>query len=243
LDLFIHGASPFLTAERIPFKFNEIILNMTSQTFSKIDFIEFTLSANVLRFGDFTTKAGRQSPYFFNTGLFTDGDAIAKLGRFYAQAILNAKIEFDMLYGPAYKGITLSASTAIALTSFNRNVPFAFNRKEAKAHGEGGVTIGAPVSGRVLIVDDVISAGTSVRESIEVIESAGATPCGIVVSLDRQERGTGAESAIQEIERDFKLPVINLFCLDDLVDYLSQRPEMADKLDRVSQYRAEYGAG
>jgi orotate phosphoribosyltransferase len=216
---------------------------MTSQTFSKIDFIEFTLSANVLRFGDFTTKAGRQSPYFFNTGLFTDGDAIAKLGRFYAQAILNAKIEFDMLYGPAYKGITLSASTAIALTSFNRNVPFAFNRKEAKAHGEGGVTIGAPVSGRVLIVDDVISAGTSVRESIEVIESAGATPCGIVVSLDRQERGTGAESAIQEIERDFKLPVINLFCLDDLVDYLSQRPEMADKLDRVSQYRAEYGAG
>jgi orotate phosphoribosyltransferase len=216
---------------------------MTSQTFSKIDFIEFTLSANVLRFGDFTTKAGRQSPYFFNTGLFTDGDAIAKLGRFYAQAILNAKIEFDMLYGPAYKGITLSASTAIALTSFNRNVPFAFNRKEAKAHGEGGVTIGAPVSGRVLIVDDVISAGTSVRESIEVIESAGATPCGIVVSLDRQERGTGAESAIQEIERDFKLPVINLFCLDDLVDYLSQKPEMADKLDRVSQYRAEYGAG
>ena len=216
---------------------------MTSQTFSKIDFIEFTLSANVLRFGDFTTKAGRQSPYFFNTGLFTDGDAIAKLGRFYAQAILNAKIEFDMLYGPAYKGITLSASTAIALTSFNRNVPFAFNRKEAKAHGEGGVTIGAPVSGRVLIVDDVISAGTSVRESIEVIESAGATPCGIVVSLDRQERGTGAESAIQEIERDFKLPVINLFCLDDLVDYLSQKPEMADKLDRVSQYRAEYDAG
>jgi orotate phosphoribosyltransferase len=216
---------------------------MTSQTFSKIDFIEFTLSANVLRFGDFTTKAGRQSPYFFNTGLFTDGDAIAKLGRFYAQAILNAKIEFDMLYGPAYKGITLSASTAIALTSFNRNVPFAFNRKEAKAHGEGGVTIGAPVSGRVLIVDDVISAGTSVRESLEVIESAGATPCGIVVSLDRQERGTGAESAIQEIERDFKLPVINLFCLDDLVDYLSQKPEMADKLDRVSQYRAEYGAG
>ena len=216
---------------------------MTSQTFSKIDFIEFTLSANVLRFGDFTTKSGRQSPYFFNTGLFTDGDAIAKLGRFYAQAILNAKIEFDMLYGPAYKGITLSASTAIALTSFNRNVPFAFNRKEAKAHGEGGVTIGAPVSCRVLIVDDVISAGTSVRESIEVIESAGATPCGIVVSLDRQERGTGAESAIQEIERDFKLPVINLFCLDDLVDYLSQKPEMADKLDRVSQYRAEYGAG
>ena len=216
---------------------------MTSQTFSKIDFIEFTLSANVLRFGDFTTKAGRQSPYFFNTGLFTDGDAIAKLGRFYAQAILNAKIDFDMLYGPAYKGITLSASTAIALTSFNRNVPFAFNRKEAKAHGEGGVTIGAPVSGRVLIVDDVISAGTSVRESIEVIESAGAIPCGIVVSLDRQERGTGAESAIQEIERDFKLPVINLFCLDDLVDYLSQKPEMADKLERVSQYRAEYGAG
>ncbi len=216
---------------------------MTSQLFSKIDFIEFTLHADVLRFGDFTTKAGRQSPYFFNTGLFTDGDAIAKLGRFYAQAILNAKINFDMLYGPAYKGITLSASTAIALASLNRNVPFAFNRKEAKPHGEGGVTIGARVSGRVLIVDDVISAGTSVRESINVIEAAGGAPCGIVVSLDRQERGTGAESAIQEIEREFKLPVISLFCLDDLVDYLSQRSEMADNLKRVSEYRTRYGAG
>ncbi|MDC1310868.1 orotate phosphoribosyltransferase [Burkholderiales bacterium] len=215
---------------------------MTPQLFSKIDFIEFTRHANVLHFGDFTTKAGRQSPYFFNTGLFTDGNAIGRLGRFYAQAILSAKINFDMLYGPAYKGITLAASTAIALSSLNRNVPFAFNRKEAKAHGEGGLTIGAPVSGHVLIVDDVISAGTSVRESINVIEAAGATPCGIVVSLDRQERGTGTESAIQEIEREFKLPVISLFCLDDLVDYLSQRPEMADNLKQVSEYRAQYGA-
>lgn len=195
-----------------------------------------------MHFGDFTTKAGRQSPYFFNTGLFTDGNAIGRLGRFYAQAILSAKINFDMLYGPAYKGITLAASTAIALSNLNRNVPFAFNRKEAKAHGEGGLTIGAPVSGRVLIVDDVISAGTSVRESINVIEAAGATPCGIVVSLDRQERGTGTESAIQEIEREFKLPVISLFCLDDLVDYLSQRHEMADNLKQVSEYRAQYGA-
>jgi orotate phosphoribosyltransferase len=233
---------PFLTAERIPFKFNETILNMTSQIFSKVEFIEFTLKANVLRFGDFTTKAGRQSPYFFNAGLFTDGVAIAKLGQFYAQAILNANIEFDMLYGPAYKGITLSASTAIALAGFNRNVPFAFNRKELKDHGEGGLTIGAPVSGKVLIVDDVISAGTSVRESIEVIEATGATPCGIVISLDRQERGTGAESAIQQIQRDFGLPVINLFCLDDLVDYLSQKPEMANNLSRVCKYREEYGA-
>ena len=233
---------PFLTAERIPFKFNETILNMTSQIFSKVEFIEFTLKANVLRFGDFTTKAGRQSPYFFNAGLFTDGVAIAKLGQFYAQAILNANIEFDMLYGPAYKGITLSASTAIALAGFNRNVPFAFNSKELKDHGEGGLTIGAPVSGKVLIVDDVISAGTSVRESIEVIEATGATPCGIVISLDRQERGTGAESAIQQIQRDFGLPVINLFCLDDLVDYLSQKPEMANNLSRVCKYREEYGA-
>ena len=233
---------PFLTAELIPFKFNETILNMTSQIFSKVEFIEFTLKANVLRFGDFTTKAGRQSPYFFNAGLFTDGVAIAKLGQFYAQAILNANIEFDMLYGPAYKGITLSASTAIALAGFNRNVPFAFNRKEVKDHGEGGLTIGAPVSGKVLIVDDVISAGTSVRESIEVIEATGATPCGIVISLDRQERGTGAESAIQQIQRDFGLPVINLFCLDDLVDYLSQKPEMANNLSRVCKYREEYGA-
>ena len=233
---------PFLTAERIPFKFNETILNMTSQIFSKVEFIEFTLKANVLRFGDFTTKAGRQSPYFFNAGLFTDGVAIAKLGQFYAQAILNANIEFDMLYGPAYKGITLSASTAIALAGFNRNVPFAFNRKELKDHGEGGLTIGAPVFGKVLIVDDVISAGTSVRESIEVIEATGATPCGIVISLDRQERGTGAESAIQQIQRDFGLPVINLFCLDDLVDYLSQKPEMANNLSRVCKYREEYGA-
>ncbi|HBZ17892.1 MAG TPA: orotate phosphoribosyltransferase [Betaproteobacteria bacterium] len=215
---------------------------MTSQIFSKVEFIEFTLKANVLRFGDFTTKAGRQSPYFFNAGLFTDGVAIAKLGQFYAQAILNANIEFDMLYGPAYKGITLSASTAIALAGFNRNVPFAFNRKELKDHGEGGLTIGAPVSGKVLIVDDVISAGTSVRESIEVIEATGATPCGIVISLDRQERGTGAESAIQQIQRDFGLPVINLFCLDDLVDYLSQKPEMANNLSRVCKYREEYGA-
>ena len=215
---------------------------MTSQIFSKVEFIEFTLKANVLRFGDFTTKAGRQSPYFFNAGLFTDGVAIAKLGQFYAQAILNANIEFDMLYGPAYKGITLSASTAIALAGFNRNVPFAFNRKEVKDHGEGGLTIGAPVSGKVLIVDDVISAGTSVRESIEVIEATGALPCGIVISLDRQERGTGAESAIQQIQRDFGLPVINLFCLDDLVDYLSQKPEMANNLSRVCKYREEYGA-
>ena len=215
---------------------------MTSQIFSKVEFIEFTLKANVLRFGDFTTKAGRQSPYFFNAGLFTDGVAIAKLGQFYAQAILNANIEFDMLYGPAYKGITLSASTAIALAGFNRNVPFAFNRKEVKYHGEGGLTIGAPVSGKVLIVDDVISAGTSVRESIEVIEATGATQCGIVISLDRQERGTGAESAIQQIQRDFGLPVINLFCLDDLVDYLSQKPEMANNLSRVCKYREEYGA-
>ncbi|MEJ6563941.1 MAG: orotate phosphoribosyltransferase [Burkholderiales bacterium] len=215
---------------------------MTSQIFSKVEFIEFTLKANVLRFGDFTTKAGRQSPYFFNAGLFTDGVAIAKLGQFYAQAILNANIEFDMLYGPAYKGITLSASTAIALAGFNRNVPFAFNRKEVKDHGEGGLTIGAPVSGKVLIVDDVISAGTSVRESIEVIEATGASPCGIVISLDRQERGTGAESAIQQIQRDFGLPVINLFCLDDLVEYLSQKPEMADNLSRVCKYREEYGA-
>jgi orotate phosphoribosyltransferase len=139
---------------------------MTSQVFSKVEFIEFTLSANVLRFGEFTTKAGRQSPYFFNTGLFIDGNSVSQLGRFYAQAILNAGIEFDMLYGPAYKGITLAASTAIALSSFDRNVPFAFNRKEVKNHGEGGSTIGAPVAGKVLIVDDVISAGTSVRESI-----------------------------------------------------------------------------
>ena len=215
---------------------------MTSQIFSKVDFIEFTLKANVLRFGDFTTKAGRQSPYFFNTGLFTDGDAITKLGRFYAQAILNANVEFNMLYGPAYKGITLAASTAIAMSGFNRNVPFAFNRKEAKDHGEGGQTIGAPVSGKVLIIDDVISAGTSVRESIEVIESAGASPCGIVVSLDRQERGTGPESAIQQIQRDFALPVISLFCLDDLLDYLSHRPEMAENLSLVRRYREKYGA-
>ena len=153
----------------------------------------------MLRFGEFTTKAGRQSPYFFNTGLYIDGNSVSQLGRFYAQAILNAGIEFDMLYGPAYKGITLAASTAIALSSFDRNVPFAFNRKEVKNHGEGGSTIGAPVAGKVLIVDDVISAGTSVRESIEVIEAYGGSPCGIVVSLDRQERGMGSESAIQEI--------------------------------------------
>ena len=233
---------PFLTAERIPFKFNETILNMTSQIFSKVEFIEFTLKANVLRFGDFTTKAGRQSPYFFNAGLFTDGVAIAKLGQFYAQAILNANIEFDMLYGPAYKGITLAAATSVALSEhYNMDVPFCFNRKEAKSHGEGGTLVGAPLTGKVLIIDDVITAGTAIREVMAMVELAGAEAAAVVIGLDRKERGTSNKSAIQEVEEQFSIPVISIIDMDDILNYLESQPDMAKLVDAVTTYRHEYG--
>jgi orotate phosphoribosyltransferase len=206
------------------------------------EFIEFAIARQVLRFGEFKTKAGRLSPYFFNAGLFNDGEALRRLGQFYAKAIVAADLQFDLLFGPAYKGIPLVTATAVALAEMRRNVPICFNRKEAKDHGEGGSTIGAPLAGRVLIVDDVISAGTSVRESVELIRAAGAVPCGVVIALDRMERGLGILSAAQEVEQMFHLPVMRIAGLDDLVSYLSSQGGMARELQMVARYRTQYGA-
>ena len=205
------------------------------------DFIRFTVEQKVLRFGEFQTKAGRLSPYFFNSGLFQDGAALRELCQFYAQAILASKVQFDMLFGPAYKGIPLVAGTSIALAEQGHNVPYCFNRKETKDHGEGGTTVGAPLLGRVLIIDDVISAGTSVRESIELIHAAGATPCGVVIALDRMERGQGDLSAVQEVRRDYGIPVVSIAALDDLLGYLQEQPEMVQNLQAVQSYRDRYG--
>ena len=205
------------------------------------EFIEFALAQNVLRFGEFKTKAGRLSPYFFNAGLFNDGAALDRLSQFYAKAIQASGIPVDMLYGPAYKGIPLVSVTALALARSGRNLPFAFNRKEVKDHGEGGNIIGTPLSGRVLIIDDVISAGTSVRESVEIIRGAGATPCGVVIALDRMERGTGSLSAVQEVEQAYRIPVVAVASLDDLMAYLKQRPDFAVHEAAVARYREEYG--
>jgi len=195
----------------------------------------------VLCFGEFKTKAGRLSPYFFNAGLFNDGDALRRLGRFYAKAFLAADIGCDSLFGPAYKGIPLVAATAVALAEFGRNLPYSFNRKEPKDHGEGGVTVGATLAGRVLIVDDVISAGTSVRESVDIIRAAGAQPCGVLIALDRMERGSGARSAVQEVREQFGLAVTSIATLDDVVSYLRSRHEMAQQLQSVERYRGQYG--
>lgn len=205
------------------------------------EFIEFALAQNVLRFGEFKTKAGRLSPYFFNAGLFNDGAALDRLSQFYAKAILASGIAIDMLYGPAYKGIPLVSITALALARDGRNLPFAFNRKEAKDHGEGGNIIGTPLAGRVLIIDDVISAGTSVRESVEIIRAAGATPAGVVIALDRMERGTGELSAVQEVEQDYGIPVVAVATLDDLMAFLRQRPDFSAHETAVARYRQNYG--
>jgi len=205
------------------------------------EFIEFALSRRALCFGEFKTKAGRSSPYFFNAGLFNDGESLRRLGGFYAKTILASGIGFDQLFGPAYKGIPLAAVTAVALAEHGRNVPMSFNRKEAKDHGEGGVIIGAPIGGRVLIIDDVISAGTSVRESVEMIRAGGAVPCGVVIALDRMERGSGELSAVQEVEHKFGLRVVSIATLDDLVTYLAGRGEMARELQEISRYRSQYG--
>jgi orotate phosphoribosyltransferase len=206
------------------------------------EFIAFCIDCGVLRFGQFKTKAGRISPYFFNAGLFNDGAMLGRLGQFYAKAVLAAGQPFDMLFGPAYKGIPLAASVAIALAKAGHNAPYSFNRKETKDHGEGGRTIGAPLAGRVLIVDDVISAGTSVRESIELIRAEGATPCGVVIALDRLERGVGERSAVQEVREHFGLPVIAIADLDDLVEFLGAKPDLAPQLIAIEQYRQLYGA-
>ena len=207
----------------------------------RLEFIRFAVQQDVLRFGEFKTKAGRLSPYFFNAGLFHDGAALKQLAQFYAKAILASGIAFDMLFGPAYKGIPLVAAVAMALADGGRNVHYSFNRKEAKDHGEGGAVIGAPLQGRVLIVDDVISAGTSVRESVTLIREADAVPCGVVIALDRMERGTGALSATQEVTEVFGMPVVSVATLDDLVSYLGKDPAMAGQLTAVDAYRRQYG--
>jgi len=205
------------------------------------DFIELSCRKGVIRFGSFVTKAGRVSPYFFNAGLFDDGASFSDLCGFYARAILDSGVAFDMLFGPAYKGIPLVAGTAIRLAAEGVNVPFAFNRKEAKDHGEGGTLIGAPLKGRVLILDDVISAGTSVRESVGIIRSHGAEPAGVVIALDRMERGQGEISAVREVEETYGIPVVPVATLDDLIAYLGDTPELEADLAAVQAYRDAYG--
>ena len=205
------------------------------------EFIRFALAEKVLCFGEFQTKAGRLSPYFFNAGLFNHGSALKRLAEFYAKAILVTPLSFDMLFGPAYKGIPLVAAISMALADWDRDLPIAFNRKEAKDHGEGGNVIGAPLSGDVLIVDDVISAGTSVRESVEIIRQAGARPCGVAIALDRMEKGTGELSAIDEVRQNYGMPVISIASLDDLVGYLTDAPGMKPQLEAVQLYRDRYG--
>ena len=206
------------------------------------EFIDFALSCDVLRFGEFTLKSGRVSPYFFNAGLFNTGQMLAKLGQYYAAAIVDSGIEFDVLFGPAYKGIPLGTATAVALAEHHgRNVPFAFNRKEAKAHGEGGSIVGAPLKGKILIIDDVITAGTAIRESKEIIDAAGAKPAGVIIALDRQERGKGELSAIQEVEQNFKVPVVSIIKLENLIAYLEKQSGKEDLLNLVQTYRKEYG--
>jgi orotate phosphoribosyltransferase len=206
------------------------------------EFIDFALETGVLRFGEFTLKSGRISPYFFNAGLFNSGSSLARLGRFYAQAIVNSGIEFDLLYGPAYKGIPLAAVTAAALfDQHGIDIPYAFNRKEAKDHGEGGTIVGHPLQGKIAIIDDVITAGTAIRESMQLITDQGATPTAVFIALDRQERGTGELSAIQEIECEYGMPVAAITKLESLISYLEKRDDSGDDLKRITEYRDHYG--
>jgi orotate phosphoribosyltransferase len=221
---------------------------MSSKNSNQDNFIQFALEANVLSFGEFKTKAGRLSPYFFNAGGFNDGARLSALGRYYAKALQESGLQYDMLYGPAYKGITLAAATAIALADDGRNVPYAYNRKEAKDHGEGGSLVGAPVKGKVVIIDDVISAGTSVRESVKLIRDAGAEPVAVLIALDRMEKsGTAAEigdkSAVQAVEQEFGLPVVAIANLADLMTFLtnSSNAELTNYLPAVKAYREKYG--
>ena len=215
-------------------------MSIVNRQFSQ-DFIAFAIQKQVLKFGEFTTKAGRLSPYFFNAGLFNDGTSLLKLGEFYAESIQKSGMQFDMLYGPAYKGITLAASIAIAYAKNGHNVPYAYNRKEAKDHGEGGLIVGAPLQGSVLIIDDVISAGTSVRESIDLIAQHGAKACGVAIAIDRQEKGAGELSAVQEVETLHKLPVCAIANLGDLLAFVTKQPAMAQHLLSIQRYRQQYG--
>ena len=206
------------------------------------EFIEFALSKQVLKFGEFTLKSGRKSPYFFNAGLFNSGRDLAKLGRFYAAALMDAGISYDVLFGPAYKGIPIASATAVQLAEVHdQDVPWCFNRKEAKDHGEGGNLVGSPLKGRIMLVDDVITAGTAIRESMDIIKANGAELAGVLIALDRQEKGKGELSAIQEVERDYQAKVIAIITLGDLIRYLEEKPEMADSLAQVQAYRAQYG--
>jgi len=206
------------------------------------DFIRFAIDRGVLRFGEFTLKSGRTSPYFFNAGLFNSGSALAQLGRFYAQAVVESGISFDVLFGPAYKGIPLAATTAVALAEHHQlDLPWCFNRKEAKAHGEGGSLVGAPLEGNVLIIDDVITAGTAIREVMQIIKDQGATAAGVLIALNRQERGNGELSAIQEVERDFGIPVISIVSLNQVLQFLADDPQLKQYLPAVEAYRAQYG--
>lgn len=206
------------------------------------EFIEFALSKNVLKFGQFTLKSGRTSPYFFNAGLFNTGGDLAKLGRFYASALAESGIPFDLLFGPAYKGIPIATTTAVALADHhNLDIPYCFNRKEAKTHGEGGSLVGSELAGKVMLVDDVITAGTAIRESMEIIQNHGAELSGVLIALDRQEKGKGDLSAIQEVERDFTTQVISIVTLTDLISYLESKEDMAEHLANIKQYRVDYG--
>lgn len=206
------------------------------------DFIELAIEHQALGFGEFTLKSGRVSPYFFNAGKFQTGQALAKLGRCYAAALMASGVDVDLIFGPAYKGIPLATTTAVALADHHqRDLPYAFNRKEAKDHGEGGSLVGAPLDGRVLIVDDVITAGTAVGESMELIRSAGAEPAGVLIGLNRQERGKGALSAIQEVEQNYGIPVISIVNLDDVVAYLKADRARPEVVAAIEAYRAEYG--
>ncbi|EIJ42103.1 orotate phosphoribosyltransferase [Beggiatoa alba B18LD] len=206
------------------------------------EFLDFAIQRQVLRFGNFTLKSGRQSPYFFNAGLFNTGSAMAQLGRYYAATIQQSGIEFDMLFGPAYKGIPLVVATSIALADhYQRDFPFAFNRKEAKDHGEGGTIVGAPLQGRVLLIDDVISAGTAIRESMQIIQTAGAQLAGVVISLNRQERGQGTLSAIQEVEQSYQTRVLSIVTLKELMTYLQEQPNQTETITAIQAYRAMYG--
>ena len=206
------------------------------------EFIEFALAKQVLRFGEFTLKSGRISPYFFNAGLFNTGGDLARLGRFYAAALQDSNIDYNLLFGPAYKGIPIATTTAVALSdSYNIDMPYCFNRKEAKTHGEGGSLVGSPLEGKVMLVDDVITAGTAIRESMQIIQAHGAELSGVLIALDRQEKGQAELSAIQEVERDFNTKVISIVTLADLISYLEEKPDMTDSLASIKKYREDYG--
>lgn len=223
---------------------------MSANLSHRRDFVRFSLEQGVLRFGEFKVKSGRLSPYFFNAGLFNTGGSVGRLAQFYAQALLDSGIDFDMLFGPAYKGIPLSTATSIALAAHpgrqGRDVPFAFNRKEVKAHGEGGTLVGAPLQGKVVIIDDVITAGTSVRESVDIIRSAGAEPVAVLIALDRMEKAgpdhaLSSHSAVQDVEQKYGMPVVSIASLDDIMDLLADDPTLVAHRAQVSAYRATYG--